>query len=350
MRKLSVLVVDDSAVMRQVTAAVLSRDPGLSVSVAADAIIALDKIARARPDVILLDLEMPRMDGLTFLRKIMREDPLPVVICSGVAGRGTPRAIEALEAGALEIVVKPQIGVREFLEESAVTLSEAVRGAAEAGAHRRVARPQPRLTADAVLPRRAMPSGAGARLVVMGASTGGTEALMQVLSALPPECAPLVIAQHMPAGFTAAFARRLDAACRIEVKEAEDGEALLAGRALIAPGGRHLAGERTAAGYRARLLDGPLVSRHRPSVDVLFRSAAQAAGRDAVGVILTGMGDDGAAGLKELRDAGAETIAQDEASCVVFGMPRSAIALGAAAQVLPLSRVAEALLGPPPRR
>jgi two-component system chemotaxis response regulator CheB len=346
MKRLTVLVVDDSAVMRQVTARVLSRDPELHVVPAADPIIAQEKMARGRPDVILLDLEMPRMDGLSFLRKIMRDDPLPVVICSGVAGRGTPRALEALEAGALDIVVKPQFGVREFLEESAVTLIEAIRGAAEAGAHRRIERPAPKLTADALLPKRKPPlleRTIGSKLVAMGASTGGTEALAQILAALPTTCPPLVIAQHMPAGFTAAFARRLDAICRIEVKEAEDGDPLVGGRALIAPGGRHLVVERAAGGYRARLLDGPLVSRHRPSIDVLFRSVTQSAGREAVGVLLTGMGDDGAAGLKELREAGAETIAQDEASCVVFGMPRAAIALGAVGRVLSLSRMADAL-------
>ena len=350
MKRIHVLVVDDSAVMRQVTAAVLSRDPELVVTPAADPIIAQEKMARQRPDVILLDLEMPRMDGLTFLRQIMRDDPLPVVICSGYAERGTRRAMEALEAGALDIVQKPQVGVREFLEESAVTLIEAIRGAAEAGARRRVgpiAPPPGKLTADAVLPlRKIPPSNAvrSGRLVTMGASTGGTEALVQILSALPADFPALAIAQHMPAGFTGGFAKRLDGLSRIEVKEAQDGDALFAGRALIAPGGRHLLIERGAGGYRARVIDGPLVARHRPSVDVLFRSVAQVAGRDATGVLLTGMGDDGATGLKELRDAGAETIAQDEASCVVFGMPRAAIQRGAASRVLPLGSIATELV------
>jgi two-component system chemotaxis response regulator CheB len=349
-KRITVLVVDDSAVMRQVTAAVLSRDPELVVVGAADPIIAQEKMARARPDVILLDLEMPRMDGLTFLRQIMRDDPLPVVICSGFAERGTRRALEALEAGALDIVQKPQVGVREFLEESAVTLIEAIRGAAEAGARHRVRPVQQltgRLTADAVLPRRKTPridAARSSRLVAMGASTGGTEALAQIFAALPADFPALAVAQHMPAGFTAGFARRLDALCRIEVKEAQDGDALCSGRALIAPGGRHLLIERGPGGYRARVIDGPLVSRHRPSVDVLFRSVAHAAGRDATGVLLTGMGDDGAAGLEELREAGAETIAQDEASCVVFGMPRAAIARGAASRVLPLGSIATELV------
>ena len=343
MKRITVLVVDDSAVMRQVTAAVLSRDADITVVPAADPIIAMEKIARGRPDVILLDLEMPRMDGLTFLRRIMKDDPLPVVICSALAARGSARGLEALEAGALDIVEKPQVGVREFLEESSVTLIEAIRGAAEAGARRRVARIEPverKLTADVILPRRKhlpLPAAVPGRIVAMGASTGGTEAIAQILTTLPENCPGLAIAQHMPAGFTAAFARRLDTLCRIQVKEAEDGDALHSGRALIAPGGRHLLIERAPVGYRARVIDGPLVSRHRPSVDVLFRSVAQAAGRDALGILLTGMGDDGAAGLKELREAGAQTIAQDEASCVVFGMPRAAIALGAASRVLPLA-------------
>lgn len=333
---LTVLVVDDSAVMRQVTGAVLSTDPDLRVIAAADPLIAMEKMARARPDVILLDLEMPRMDGLTFLKKLMREDPIPVVVCSAMA---TPRAMAALDAGAVDLVQKPQIGVREFLEESAVTLIEALRGAAEAGRRRR---PREVKSSGRI---EAVPVGPAPRLVAMGASTGGTEALQQILSALPPNCPPLVIAQHMPAGFTAAFARRLDQLCAIEVKEAAEGDALRPGRALIAPGGRHLAVDRSrsAGGYVARVLDGPLVSRHRPSVDVLFRSVAQAAGGDATGVLLTGMGEDGAAGLKVMRDSGAHTIAQDEWTCVVFGMPRAAIEKGAAARVVPLPGIAAAL-------
>ncbi|HUJ29530.1 MAG TPA: chemotaxis response regulator protein-glutamate methylesterase [Myxococcales bacterium] len=331
---LTVLVVDDSAVMRQVTAAVLSRDPDLRVVPAADPLIAMEKMSRARPDVILLDLEMPRMDGLTFLRKLMREDPIPVVVCSAMA---TPRAMAALDAGALDLVQKPQIGVREFLEESAVTLIEALRGAAEAGRRRR---PRGAASNDRA---QLLPSGPPPRLVAVGASTGGTEALQQILSALPEACPPLAVAQHMPAGFTAAFARRLDQVCAIEVKEAADGDALCPGRALIAPGGRHLAIDRYCGGYVARVVDGPLVSRHRPSVDVLFRSVAQAAGRDAIGVLLTGMGEDGAAGLKLMRERGADTIAQDEATSVVFGMPRAAIEKGAAARVVALPDIAAAL-------
>jgi two-component system chemotaxis response regulator CheB len=343
--RLTVLLVDDSALMREVTAAVLTREPGITVIPAADPLIAMEKMAHKRPDVVLLDLEMPRMDGLTFLRKIMREDPLPVIICSSAA---TPRSFEALAAGAIDVVQKPRVGVREFLEESAVMLIEAIRGAAEAGARRRLTRPTPKLTADAVLPpalpRRPLPPGSG-KLLAIGASTGGPVALQLILTQLPADSPAVAIVQHMPAGFTNAFAKRLAQLCRVEVKEAEDGDLLRDGRALIAPGGRHMVVERSAPAYRVRVFDGPLVSRHRPSVDVLFRSVAQAAGANATGVLLTGMGEDGAAGLGEMMTAGATTIAQDEASCVVFGMPRAAIAQGAASRVLSLTAIAAELGG-----
>lgn len=339
-----VLVVDDSAVVRQALSAILG-GAGFSVAVASDPLIALEKIQKARPRVIVLDLEMPRMDGLTFLRRLMAEDPIPVVVCSGLAGRGTEAALTALSEGAVEVVGKPRLGVRDFLHESAALLVEAVRGAA-------LARPRPRvaterkLTADAVLPRREQ---AGLTLtsdkvVVIGASTGGTEALRRVLEALPSDAPAAVVVQHMPELFTKAFADRLDRACRIEVKEAAPGDRVLEGRALVAPGNRHLLLQRSGAHYTVEVKDGPLVARHRPSVDVLFRSAAQAAGPNAVGVIMTGMGDDGAAGLLEMKRAGAATIAQDEASCVVFGMPREAIARGAVDMVEPLDRIPEAIL------
>jgi two-component system chemotaxis response regulator CheB len=342
---MKVLVVDDSAVVRQALSAILG-SAGMEVAVAADPVIARHKMRAVRPDVMVLDIEMPRVDGLTFLRELMAQEPLPVLVCSGLAAPGTEVALQALEEGAVHVVAKPRLGVKGFLEESARDLVEAVRGAAQARPRRRAGPAAPRLRADAVLPaRRRRPlESTTLKVVAVGASAGGTEALRVLLEALPPDAPGLAIVQHMPELFTGAFARRLAEACRVEVKEAADGDRIAPGRALIAPGNRHLAVRRSGAHYLARLLDGPPVSRHRPSVDVLFRSAAQAAGRNAVGVILTGMGDDGAAGLLEMRQAGAHTIAQDEASSVVFGMPREAIALGAAVEVLPLDRVAEAVL------
>lgn len=345
-RPLHVLVVDDSAVVRQVVVAILSAEPGLSVASAADPLIARQKIARGRPDVILLDQEMPRMDGLTFLRELMADPrPIPVVVLSGVARPGTEAAVRALEEGAVGIVAKPSIAVREFLEESRQALAGIVREASEARLLRRL-HPLRKLTADAILPARSKPravapSGA---VIALGASTGGTEALRAILQGLPADAPPAVVVQHMPAGFTAAFARRLDDLCGVDVKEAAEGDELSRGLALIAPGDRHLLVERRGARLFARLSDGPAVSRHRPSVDVLFRSVAQSAGPLATGVILTGMGDDGAAGLAEMRAAGARTIAQDEASCVVFGMPKEAIARGAVERTLPLDRIAAAIV------
>ena len=334
---MNVLVIDDSAVMRLVTTEVLSREPGVTVTSAADPIVARDKMARSRPDVILLDLEMPRMDGLTFLRKLMRDDPLPVVICSAFAERGSHQALQALDAGALDVVAKPQAGVREFLEESAVMLIDALRAAAEAGARRRA--PRPRAT---LLP---LPAAAGPRprLVAVGSSTGGPEALCVLLRSWPGDAPPMVIAQHMPALFTGQFARRLDSLCACAVSEARDGDELVAGRVLVAPGGRHLLVRRAGTRLFAQVADGPLVSRHRPSVDVLFESVAAAAGSGAVGALLTGMGDDGARGMRGLRSAGALTIAEDESTCVVYGMPRAAVELGAAELVLPLPAIAELL-------
>ncbi len=346
--RLQVLVVDDSAVVRQVLSAVLSQEPGIVVTTAADPVIAIEKMQRARPDVILLDLEMPRMDGLTFLRKIMAEDPIPVIICSGATGEGTEAAFRAIEEGAVEIVKKPEVGVKEFLHESALILIEAVRGAARARLlPRRPQRPvQPRLTADAVLPplHKPMPAIATERIVAIGASTGGTEALRSVLEAMEPAAPGIVIVQHMPEAFTAAFARRLDQSCRIRVKEAANGDQVVAGQALIAPGNRHTMLVRRGKNYTVEVADGPLVSRHRPSVDVLFRSVALAAGPNAVGVIMTGMGDDGADGLLEMKRAGAATIAQDESTCVVFGMPKEAIDRGAVDEIVALPRIPSAIM------
>jgi len=343
-----VLVVDDSAVVRQVMQGVLGSDAQIKVSVAADPIIAFSKIQKDRPDVVITDLVMPRMDGLTFLKKIMAETPLPVIVCSEVAHRRTEDAISALELGAVEVIKKPKLGVKGFLEESRLMLHDVVRSAAQA---RLLPAPQtviaPRYTADVVLRlgsvSRARSSSAShsERIIAIGASTGGTEAIREFLRAMPPGCPGVVIVQHMPEMFTRAFADRLNRDCVIEVKEAADGDAVLPGRALIAAGNHHLLVQGHSGGYRAQVNDGPLVSRHRPSVDVLFRSVARAAGPNAVGVLMTGMGDDGAQGLLEMRECGGQTIAQDESSCVVFGMPKEAIARGAALEVVPLRRIAE---------
>ena len=345
------LVVDDSAVVRQVMQVILEAAPEIKVSVAADPIIAFAKIERERPDVVITDLVMPRMDGLTFLRKIMSEMPLPVIVCSEVAHRRTEDAISALELGAVEVIKKPKLGVRGFIEESRVMFLDVVRSAAQA---KLLPCPYldvtPRRSADAVLPlettsRKYLRQGnAEDRIIAIGASTGGTEAIREFLQAMPEACPGIVIVQHMPEMFTQAFANRLNRDCQIVVKEAADGDPILPGQALIAPGNRHMLVDQQGPGYVAQVKDGPLVSRHRPSVDVLFRSVANAAGRNAIGVILTGMGNDGAQGLLEMRNTGAPTIAQDESSCVVFGMPKEAIRLGAADQVAPLSVMARSVL------
>lgn len=329
---IDLLVVDDSAVMRQSMTVICSRERDLRVRVASDPIIAMTKIAQARPDVILLDLEMPRMDGLTFLRKLMNESPIPVVVCSALAARGTETALRALEEGAVDIVAKPKIGLRDFLSESALVLVDSIRGAAQARTRRARLTPIRPPAPPRPLARTTR------KVVAIGASTGGTEALRTLLEAMPHDAPAMVIVQHMPEVYTAAFAQRLNTTCRMDVKEAADGDRLIPGRALIAPGNRHTRVRRDGAEYRVEVTDGPLVSRHRPSVDVLFRSVAQAAGANAVGVIMTGMGDDGAAGLLEMHQSGAVTMAQDEATSVVFGMPREAINRGAAQSVhaLPL--------------
>ena len=344
-----VLVVDDSAVVRQVMQSVLGADPRIKVSVAADPIIAFAKIERETPDVVITDLVMPRMDGLTFLRKIMAERPLPVIVCSEVAHRRTEDAISALELGAVEVITKPKLGVRDFLNESAVMLLDIVRSAAQAKVTAAPLLPiAPRNTADAVLPLGPTPrlNSAAGKIIAIGASTGGTEALRAFLQVMPPGCPGIVIVQHMPEMFTRAFADRLNKDCTIEIKEAADGDRILPGRALIAPGNHHLLVRHGGSGSAciAQITDGPLVSRHRPSVDVLFRSVAKSVGSNAVGVIMTGMGNDGAQGLLEMRSCGAQTIAQDESSCVVFGMPKEAIARGAAIAVVPLRRIAETVL------
>jgi two-component system chemotaxis response regulator CheB len=337
--KRRVLVVDDSAMVRQAMQAILCKDPRLVVSVAPDALIALRKIRQERPDVVVTDLEMPRMDGLTFLRTVMQESPIPVVVCSGLATRGADLALRALEEGALAIIAKPKLGVREFLHDSAVMLLDTVWNAAQAQLRPRVG---PQMNADVVLPavRQAAKAESSQSIIAVGASTGGTEALRAFLSVMPADCPPIVIVQHMPEVFTRAFAERLDHECVIKVAEASDGQALQSGQALIAPGNFHTMVEHSGKGLVTRVASGPLVSRHRPSVDVLFRSVANTAGGSAVGVIMTGMGNDGAQGMWEMKQAGAATIAQDRASCVVFGMPQEAIAKGAVDFVLPLREVA----------
>ena len=354
-RLIRALVVDDSAVVRQAMQLLLPREGDIEVAVAPDPLIAKQKIQARRPDVIVLDLDMPRMDGLTFLRDLMQADPIPVVICSGLGAKGSQEALQAMALGAVEVVAKPRMGVRDFLHESAIMLIDAVRAAATARPQPRM-RPGsvgPRLTADAVLApvRRSAKQAAATRLVAVAASTGGTQALEELLSALPAEAPGMVIVQHMPAGFTTAFADRLNGLCRVEVKEAAHGDGVVDGRALVAQGDRHLIVRRAGAGYCVDVTEGQPVSRHRPSADVLFRSVAQAAGPNALGIILTGMGDDGAEGLWEMRQSGATTLAQDEASCVVFGMPKEAIARGGVDQVLGLSEMAPRILrwARPPR-
>ena len=340
--KVRVLVVDDSAVIRQTMEKILSSDRSIEVmATAADPYIAAKKMEREIPDVITLDVEMPRMDGLTFLRKIMNQHPIPVVICSALTEDGAGTTLEAMELGAVDIITKPRLGAKHYLEESRIRITDAVKAAARAklevilpGA-REV---PPKLTADAVLPRagsRAMIETTD-RVVVLGASTGGTEAIRLYLESLPHNAPGTVIVQHMPEQFTRAFAARLDTTCNVTVKEAENGDSVIQGRVLIAPGNLHTILKRSGARYYVEVKDGPLVSRHRPSVDVLFRSAARYAGSNTVGVIMTGMGDDGARGLLEIREAGGMTFAQDEQSCVVFGMPREAIKLGGVQKIIAL--------------
>ncbi len=346
--RIRVLVVDDSALVRQTLTEVLSSDPGIEViGAAGDPFAAADRIGEQVPDVITLDIEMPRMDGLTFLQKIMSQHPIPVIICSSLAGEGAASALKALEYGAVEVIAKPRLGSKQFLQESRAMLCDAVKSAAAARV--RVRKPgytvAPKLTADAILSRATGPMlETTEKVVAIGASTGGTEALRALLEVLPPDAPGIVIVQHMPEMFTRAFAQRLDGLCRISVKEAESNDTVLKGRALIAPGNHHLLLKRSGARYYVELKEGPLVSRHRPSVDVLFRSAARYAGRNSVGVILTGMGDDGARGMLEMKQAGAATVAQDEATSVVFGMPNEAIKLGAVDKILPLEAIAGSIL------
>lgn len=346
MSRVKVCVIDDSAVVRQVLEGVLARDPALEViATASDPIFAIEKMNRNWPDVIVLDIEMPRMDGLTFLKKIMAERPTPVVICSSLTEKGAHITLDALAAGAVSLIAKPRIGVKGFLQAAAGELIREVKAAANANLYpvqpSAVAATALRFGTDTLRGSHAAAlDRTTEQVVAIGTSTGGTQALEVVLSALPRVCPGIVIVQHMPEKFTAAFADRLNGLCRIEVKEAANGDRLRPGLALIAPGGRHLQIKRSGAQYLVETLEGPPVNRHCPSVDVLFRSVAKAAGKNARGIIMTGMGDDGVRGLKEMHNAGAVTVAQDEATSVVYGMPKEAVKCGAVDKVLPLEAIA----------
>lgn len=348
MPKINVLIVDDSAVVRMAISKVLSKEKSINISAAvADPIFAMKRMDIEWPDVIVLDIEMPRMDGITFLKKIMAERPTPVVICSTLTTKGAETTMQALDAGALTIITKPKIGLKDFLEESANDLIHAVKSAANSNVKNIIQKkptvlvpPAAKLSADAVLSQATSAmTKTTEKVVAIGTSCGGTQALEYILSALPRVCHGIVIVQHMPEKFTAAFAERVNKISQIEVIEAKNGDRVIPGRALIAPGDKHMMLTRSGAQYKVDVRDGPLVNRHRPSVDVLFRSAAKCAGKNAVGFIMTGMGDDGAAGLKEMHDAGSYTVAQDEASCVVFGMPKEAIKRGGVDKVTSLQNI-----------
>ena len=352
-RKIRVLIVDDSASVRQMMSSILNADPMIEViGTASDPFVAAKRIQAETPDVITLDVEMPRMDGITFLRKLMSQHPLPVVMCSSLTEDGSATLMQAMEAGAVDIVLKPRSDLPHFFKESAIRICDAVKAAAHARLRRGadgkldeigIRAPPQKLTADVMMAApiagRAM-ARTTETVVVIGASTGGTESLRVVLEALPMDCPGIAIVQHMPEKFTEAFARRLDSLCAMEVREAADGDSVIRGRVLIAPGNAHMLLQRSGARYYVAVKSGPLVSRHRPSVDVLFRSAACFAGANALGIIMTGMGDDGARGLTEMHEAGAATIAQDEASSVVFGMPKEAIARGGVDKIMPLDHLA----------
>lgn len=351
MDKIKVMIVDDSAVVRQTLSDILSGDSKIEVIGAAqDPIFAEKKFEIELPDVIILDIEMPRMDGLTFLREIKKKYQIPTIICSSKTEEGSENVLHALEYGAVEIIQKPKIGTKQFLEESKVMIRDAVKAAylsknktSIVQKSQTIRRPAEKLSADVML---AKPSGEALRIdttekiIVLGASTGGTEAIKVFLEAMPLNAPGILIVQHMPEHFTRAFADRMNNNCEITVKEAENNDTVLRGQALIAPGNKHMLLKRSGARYYAEIKDGPLVSRHRPSVDVLFRSAARYAGKNAVGIILTGMGDDGSKGMREMKDAGSYNIAQDEATSVVFGMPKEAIKQDAVDTILPLHRIA----------
>ncbi len=346
--KIKVLIVDDSALVRQTLMQIFQSDPAIEViGAATDPYAAVDKIKQEMPDVITLDIEMPKMDGLTFLKKLMTQHPIPVVVISTLTEKGTDSALLALEYGAVEIIAKPKINTKLALEESTTILCDKIKAAAKVEVKKRNLSAldkaaQPKLSADAIIEKNAVLTRVQATetIIAVGASTGGTEALRVFLEGFPADSPGIVIVQHMPEMFTAQFAKRLDGVCKITVKEAKNGDKVIRGQALIAPGSQHMLLKRSGAQYYVELKDGPLVNRHRPSVDVLFRSAARYAGKNALGVILTGMGDDGAKGMLEMHETGAYTIAQDEETCVVFGMPKEAIKAGGADKILPLDKIA----------
>ncbi|EJL82326.1 chemotaxis response regulator protein-glutamate methylesterase [Pantoea sp. BIGb0393] len=338
MSKITVMCVDDSALMRQLMTEIINSHPDMEmVASAPDPLVARDLIKQYNPQVLTLDVEMPRMDGLDFLEKLMRLRPMPVVMVSSLTGKGSEVTLRALELGAVDFVTKPQLGIREGMLAYSQMIADKIRAAARAKLHARAATPMP-------VTLKAGPLLSSEKLIAIGSSTGGTEAIRHVLQPLPATSPALLITQHMPPGFTRSFAERLNKLCQITVKEAEDGERILPGHAYIAPGAMHMELARSGANYVVKLNDGPPVNRHKPSVDVLFRSVAVHAGRNAVGVILTGMGNDGAAGMLEMHRAGAWTIAQDEASCVVFGMPREAIAMGGTSEVVDLGHISQHML------
>ncbi|HBZ16955.1 chemotaxis response regulator protein-glutamate methylesterase [Pantoea sp. NPDC088449] len=338
MSKITVMCVDDSALMRQLMTEIINSHPDMEmVASAPDPLVARDLIKQYNPQVLTLDVEMPRMDGLDFLEKLMRLRPMPVVMVSSLTGKGSEVTLRALELGAVDFVTKPQLGIREGMLAYSQMIADKIRAAARAKLHARAASPMP-------VTLKAGPLLSSEKLIAIGSSTGGTEAIRHVLQPLPATSPALLITQHMPPGFTRSFAERLNKLCQITVKEAEDGERILPGHAYIAPGAMHMELGRSGANYVVKLNDGPPVNRHKPSVDVLFRSVAIHAGRNAVGVILTGMGNDGAAGMLEMHRAGAWTIAQDEASCVVFGMPREAIAMGGTSEVVDLGHISQHML------
>lgn len=349
MPAIKVLVIDDSAAVREAMKAVISAEPDLEVmATASDPVRAVEVIRTEVPDVITLDVEMPRMDGITFLRRLMSQHPIPVVMCSSLVEPDSETLTEAMQAGAVDVICKPKFGVKGFLEESRIEICDAIRGAANARLIRapKVATQVKKTTSEGIqkAPTKRAMSKTTEKVVAVGASTGGTEALRYLFESLPADCPGIAVVQHMPPSFTKAFANRLNDLCKVTVKEAENGDRLLRGQVLIAPGGRHMLVARQGAQYIVEVRDGPLVSRHRPSVDVLFRSVARSAGANAVGVIMTGMGDDGATGLSEMRQAGAQTIGQDEASSVVYGMPKAAYERGAVAHQVSLEKMPATLI------